>query len=477
MKKLLYIFSALMLFVTSCNPYEPDRTDIGLAPDASDLDFIISQGKDVFHPVVTNTSKVKGIVSWAFSNGAKGRGDSFAPYFPIPGEYEITMTLYGQGGATSITKAFTQTETDFAFFETPTIINLTGGIDNLAGKTWVIDSLKQGHLGVGPAGTDGLEWWKAAPLDKTGWGLYDDKMNFKLDGFAYTYQNNGNSFVKEFRGSDPNYTIVRADGDLTVKFTPAAAIWGIDSRADGDYLVFSSTKPVFPGFDVGATGNAFKILSIDEHYIRLAATGGDGNAWHIALIQDGYAPDPEPEPEPEYKIEDIYDNFDGVGNITYYANEVGGWMVYDNPAPVPVNTSKKVARYTRNSGGDEALWQNLQIRFDYKLDIRERHVFKLKAFFPTYNDYTTVAAPDWWNVYRSLTPMVSVKLQNGKHGAPHETQAEVIQTVELGKWVELTFDFSAYAARTDFDRIVIQLGGEGHYNGGIFFIDDFELLK
>ncbi len=75
-----------------------------------------------------------------------------------------------------------------------------------------------------------------------------------------------------------------------------------------------------------------------------------------------------------------------------------------------------------------------------------------------------------------LLRQVSLKLQNGDLAAAFETQAEVIVPVtQMDNWVEVTFDFSAFADRTDFDRIVLQIGGEGHYNPGIFFVDDFRL--
>jgi len=43
------------------------------------------------------------------------------------------------------------------------------------------------------------------------------------------------------------------------------------------------------------------------------------------------------------------------------------------------------------------------------------------------------------------------------------------------QWVELEFDFSAVKDETKFDKIVVQLGGEGHPNPAIFFIDEFYL--
>jgi hypothetical protein len=96
------------------------------------------------------------------------------------------------------------------------------------------------------------------------------------------------------------------------------------------------------------------------------------------------------------------------------------------------------------------------------------------VFMPSYNDYTSMAGVDW--AIKNMLKQVSVKLQNGTADEPWRTQVEVKQGVnQLDKWVELTFDFSAHADRKDFNRIVIQIGGEGNFIPGIFFIDDFRL--
>ncbi|MFA6834506.1 MAG: hypothetical protein WCR14_07530, partial [Bacteroidaceae bacterium] len=52
-----------------------------------------------------------------------------------------------------------------------------------------------------------------------------------------------------------------------------------------------------------------------------------------------------------------------------------------------------------------------------------------------------------------------------------------LTTNQLDQWVELTFDFSEAADRTDFDKIVIQLGQEGHTGTGIFYLDDFDFSE
>ena len=44
----------------------------------------------------------------------------------------------------------TSDEDDFSLLNNPIFTLLTGGIDSVNGKTWVIDSARQGHFGVGP---------------------------------------------------------------------------------------------------------------------------------------------------------------------------------------------------------------------------------------------------------------------------------------------------------------------------------------
>lgn len=59
-------------------------------------------------------------------------------------------------------------------------------------------------------------------------------------------------------------------------------------------------------------------------------------------------------------------------------------------------------------------------------------------------------------------------------GNAWQTQTEIVKAdLPLNQWVELEFDFSSVKDRTDYDKIVIQFGGEGHAGSGIFFFDDF----
>ena len=117
------------------------------------------------------------------------------------------------------------------------------------------------------------------------------------------------------------------------------------------------------------------------------------------------------------------------------------------------------------------------------MNLKERSIIRLKAYLPSYNDYQTVDpnAQPW--APGNLLQQVEVKLHNvngetGLGGNSWQTQANIIQPVnQTDTWVDLEFDFSGFSDREDFDRIIIQIGGEGHSRPGTFFIDDFELIS
>jgi hypothetical protein len=161
---------------------------------------------------------------------------------------------------------------------------------------------------------------------------------------------------------------------------------------------------------------------------------------------------------------DVQDNFEnnGWGNIDE-------WFIQDpelSPLAVttdPINATNHAADYTR-SGSFE--WTNAQFILDHRMDLSERHVFNLAVYFPSSNDYTG-----------SLTPTASVKLQNSLLGPnAWTTQTEVKLTVStFDAWQTLSFDFVGAKDSVNYDQVVVQLGGEGHFVPGQFYFDDFVL--
>lgn len=295
MKKTTFIHKlagvAVLLFTLfACDPQMDDAIDIGAAPTADQLDFTITQGSTAFKFVMTNTSSIAGIPTWDLGNGSKSTASAPTATYSLPGTYTVTLTLVTKGGTASISKTVTQTETDYTIFTDEKFIYLSGGAEDLDGKTWVLDSLSTGHLGVGAAGGNGLEWWAAAPLAKQAVGvLYDDEINFNITGFAAVLTNHGSSYVKDYRKNDSSYANPREkDTDYIVDYNPSPGTWFIEEKDGANYLTLNGPTPMFPCFDVGAVDGYYKILSLSENLLELVATGSDGNAWHYQLIPKGY---------------------------------------------------------------------------------------------------------------------------------------------------------------------------------------------
>ncbi len=290
---------AMILALVSCEPQMADKPDIGAAPTSDQLDFTITPGSDDFNFVITNTSSVTGIASWDFGNGTKGSGESVISRYPMPGDYTVKLTLVTRGGVATKTKSFTQTETDFSIFTDPVYVNLTGGVNDADGKTWVVDKDTKGHFGVGDvtlATGIGLDWWSADPDIKSGTGAYDDELTFILTDFVVSYDNKGVSYVKGYTKDDPKLATVYLNprlnkDDYDVDYaTPVTGTWTIIEQGGADYIVINSETPIFPGLDVGAKDNKYKILKIEENLLELTCESSYENwtKWHYFLIPKGY---------------------------------------------------------------------------------------------------------------------------------------------------------------------------------------------
>jgi len=290
---------AIVLAMISCEPQMADKPDIGAAPTADQLDFTITQGSDAFNFVITNNSSVTGIPSWDFGNGTKGSGQSNIARYPVPGNYTVKMTLVTRGGVATLTKTLTQTETDFSIFTDPVYVNLTGGVNDADGKTWVVDAGTKGHFGVGDvtlATGIGLDWWSANPYDKSGTGAYDDELTFILTDFIVKYDNKGVSYVKGYTKDDAALATVYRNprqnkDDWDVDYTtPVTGTWSITEKSGAKYIVINSATPIFPGLDVGAKDHTYKILQVSENLLELTCESSyeSWTKWHYFLIPKGY---------------------------------------------------------------------------------------------------------------------------------------------------------------------------------------------
>lgn len=224
-----------------------------------------------------------------------------------------------------------------------------------------------------------------------------------------------------------------------------------------DTLVFDFSNPA-PGTPAINFANTYNKASI---FFNFGTTGGDAGEQTYYWDYMDFIGAPEPKPLLELNVQDNFED-DGWGTVDEWIFQDPGF----DPLPVvpdPEDGSNTVADYNR-SGTFE--WTNAQFVLDHRMDLSERNKFELDVFLPSSNDYSG-----------ALNPAAAIKLQNSKLGGnAWQTQTEIVITVEdFDQWVTLLFDFSAVADSVNYDQVIIQLGGEGHWVPGQFYFDNLYL--
>ena len=461
-KTSIWISLGLMLIILGSCKKDNSVIELGATPTSAQVQFTST-------PTATNANVInfkntspgfKAI--WDFGNGATAEGADAQASYPLAGTYTVKLTIVTNGGYASSTKTIIIASTNPAMLTDPAFAILSGGLSNLTGKTWVIDQTQQGHLGVGPIGSQFPDWYQAGPNEKAANGFYDDEMTFNMNALKYTYANNGTTFANAANAQGIGGPT--GGNDPTVNYTPATNLtWLITTVNNIKYITLSNNG--FIGYYLGVS--QFQILSLtaDEMWLRCLDKANGGNAWYMKLIRKGYVRPVVPPVQKPIQAANLTDDFQNTATFTWMAENMDYVRAYDNPSRFPINTSAKVGYYEKRTGSD-GQYGNLSVTMPYRFDLTTKNKIRLKVFFPGGNDFTKVA------------PTVSIKLQNSLLGGnAYTTQLEVVKTitnVQYNTWVQLEFDFSAFTAQTLYDKVVIQLGGEGHPNPGIFYIDDFE---
>lgn len=463
--------------MSSCEPQENDDHSLGAKPLESQMAFAATPTSAKANVIdLKNESSVKGVVTWDFGNGSSAKGESVKAEYPFKGDYTIAMTLYTTGGSTTITKVVSIANDDMSLLDTPMYNALTGGAANLAGKTWVFDQYHEGHMGVGPEfdekGNKTPSWWKCPASGKDGTSLYTQEFTFVQVGVKMIWKNNGyiytNKEGKDDLGISDFVENPGGKGDFDVKYAPKESYtYSLDEKNK----TLTLQGGAFFGHYTGSSTYEIFTLTENEMYIRCHSAVKESDYWFYRFIPK----EKNVKPIVPVKAVKLKEDFENTKLTVNFAREEMGKLdsIYANPAPVPVNTSKRVYLYEKSTG----FYSNISFTAaDYKFDLTKVNKIRMKVYVPSYNDYTTVAnvAGEWISVNK-LQKQVAVKLQNSEAGgSAWETQVEVVKKdLVTDKWVELEFDFSSAKARQDFDKIVIQFGAEGHAAPGIFFFDDF----
>ena len=289
--------------LTACSPEKFDGPDQGGIPSVSNVDINMSVDQSVNQATFTVANMpAQTYAVW------KVNGNVYSTLNPMnwanskAGTYDVELRLENSQ------------------------IDLTPYINRIS-RTWRINYAEQGHMGCGEPGTDGSNWWSAAPGDKADWGVYDDRLTFTANG-GYTYDpgeggtmyvNTGCSIFSQFNTNDGQ--------DFMANVSAQEATYSFD--VDGEKVILklpANTQFPYISSDAQFANPVFTVTKLTNSEMVLLYEG-DGITWRFMLTSKE---DTAPKAFKGYK-------FDSDGNMLrnatwtisrYYAHG-DGWEGYN----------------------------------------------------------------------------------------------------------------------------------------------------
>lgn len=402
---------------------------MGDPPSAADAAFTYepTSNPNIIEFTATNQNLV---AKWDFGNGTTAEGSVVTGSFPLKGTYTVKLTVFNSGGSNSSTQEITIAEDDLTQLNDPLYNILTGGSSGPGYKTWVIDSTRDGHMGVHPAGSASIgEWWTASRLDKSGTGLYNDAYVFHLDAFKFDHKTGGTVYVHNSQ-ADNFQDAVENKGDYDVPMEEMLGESWVLKKNETDTTLEISGSAFF-GLYTGV--HTYKVYSISENELILTYgdAADDGREWFVKLVPYDYPVDDgsgggggttgfslpldfeNPDNDPEFEA------FGGTG-----------LNIIDNPVSGGNNTSNRVLEVVH---GNET-WAGFYVNLDSKLDF-------------TGADSTISVM-----IYAPNTGRMRIKLENSAKTT--EFIEKDVNVTTAGEWIEVSIGFSDAAVDT-FDRLVL----------------------
>ena len=200
------------LAMTACSPDEFSGADPNGIPSVSGVDFNISVDQETNQMIATYTPQPGTYPVWILNGSTYSTLQEVGYNNPEAGTYTIDMKIGNRNGFSqgTISKTFTFNETK---------IDYSADFRRITGKEWRIANKEVAHMGCGPAGTAGTEWWSAQPNDKKDFGVYDDRITFTADnrkGGTYTYNAGADGMTYVNWGTSFNPTGAEPDVDVAL---------------------------------------------------------------------------------------------------------------------------------------------------------------------------------------------------------------------------------------------------------------------
>ena len=272
--------------MTACSPESFDGADPNGIPEVNGVDFNISVDQETNQMIATYTPQPGTYPVWILNGNTYSTLQEVGYNNPEAGTYTIDMKIGNRNGFSqgTVSKTFTFNETK---------IDYSADFRRITGKEWRIANKEVAHMGCGPAGTAGTEWWSAQPNDKKDFGVYDDRITFTADtrkGGTYTYDAGADGMTYVNWGTSFNPTGAEPDVDVALGNQTSTWSFEVYDWEDADGNVTKQTyiqlgeKTLFPyiSSDAQYENPKFRIESLTATKLVLVYDG-PGIAWRFVL--------------------------------------------------------------------------------------------------------------------------------------------------------------------------------------------------
>ena len=447
-KSILFLVTAVILVFSSCREDDPT---LGPAPTLADAAFTYSASSTSPNILEFKAARTDVVAIWDFGNGTSAEGPTGTGTYPNKGVYAVTLTVFTKGGSAKRTDSIVIAADDFALLNDPLFRLLSGGIDSVNGKTWVLDSANAGHYGVTYSEVGAFGYlpndYSAPGNNHNGFGMYDDRYNFNLQGFQFNMITNGNVCIDNLQaGNFPGATQISGSEDYIAPLpNQIGENWTITKGVDTTLTVSGRS---FMGFYTGV--RVYKILNLTENelYLRYTDASNAFLQWYIRLIPEGYVPTSGGGGGTTGVALPI--DFEGADpGFTSFNGSTAS--IVNNPNAVGVNTSSNVLETIKGASNDAGIYVDL----DSKLDFSANTKIAFKLFNST-NPF--------------LGGTCRVKLEDTTD--PQNSVEVDVSLVATPAWIQYEADFTG-SASGQYDRIVF-FPGWGTTGTDTYNLDDIE---
>lgn len=280
-----FLFAALAL--TACSPDSFSGADANGIPTMNGVDFEMTVDQETNQMIASYSAAPGTYPVWILNGTSYSTLPEVGYTNTEAGTYTVEMRLGNRNGISQagLKKTFTFNETK---------VDYTADFRRLCGKEWRIANKEAGHMGCGPAGTAGTEWWAAGPNDKKDFGVYDDRITFtntNLKGGGYTYSAGADGLTYVNKGTT---WAAGASEDVDVELGDQTATWSFEvyDWKDAEGVVSKQTfiqlasNTLFPyiSSDAQYADPKFRIETLTATKLVLVYDAPDGSiAWRYVL--------------------------------------------------------------------------------------------------------------------------------------------------------------------------------------------------